>query len=698
MSEAAPAEERRVPRRLGVDTGGTFTDFVTVDENQRVVWIGKELSTPSEPSRAVLDGTEKLLGRVDLLEDYVVGTTLASNALLERKGASTILVTTRGFRDVLIIGRQKRHDIYDLQIDKPRPLILRRDIFEVSERVRADGSVATELAEDEVRAIAQQLDGKTAAVAVCLLHSYVNPAHERRIREIFNEIVPDVHVSISSEVAPQWREYERTSTTVVNAYLGPVVGLYLNRLSSVLGERGLDRDLLVMQSNGGIASASTVERYPVRLVESGPAAGAIMAAQVGSRAGLDDVLSLDIGGTTAKLCFLQGCVPSATDTFEVDRVAMKKSSGLIISIPAIDMIEIGAGGGSIARVSNIGLLNVGPDSSGADPGPVCYGLGGAEPTVTDADLVLGYIGAESFSGGNMHLDVDGARGAIASRIGEVTGLGDVEAAWSIHEVVNVNMIAAARAAAIERGADPRRFAVVAFGGAGPVHAARIARGLGVSRVLIPVAAGVLSAAGLLSADVRFDLVQTLHRPLEALDFDQVDRLYGDLERRAEEMMREAVGDERLAEAQIRRWVDLRYIGQGYEVRIELSAELSADSVGALREAFNARYAELYGSSEGEEAIEAVNWRVEARLPGTPVDLAPRVNGGEREPLKGHRSAYFPEHGGYVDCAVYDRYALRPGDEFPGPCVVEERESTTVVLPDQVLRVDEHFNLALEDVQ
>ncbi len=698
MSEAAPAEERRVPRRLGVDTGGTFTDFVTVDENQRVVWIGKELSTPSEPSRAVLDGTEKLLGRVDLLEDYVVGTTLASNALLERKGASTILVTTRGFRDVLIIGRQKRHDIYDLQIDKPRPLILRRDIFEVSERVRADGSVATELAEDEVRAIAQQLDGKTAAVAVCLLHSYVNPTHERRIREIFNEIVPDVHVSISSEVAPQWREYERTSTTVVNAYLGPVVGLYLNRLSSVLGERGLDRDLLVMQSNGGIASASTVERYPVRLVESGPAAGAIMAAQVGSRAGLDDVLSLDIGGTTAKLCFLQGCVPSATDTFEVDRVAMKKSSGLIISIPAIDMIEIGAGGGSIARVSNIGLLNVGPDSSGADPGPVCYGLGGAEPTVTDADLVLGYIGAESFSGGNMHLDVDGARGAIASRIGEVTGLGDVEAAWSIHEVVNVNMIAAARAAAIERGADPRRFAVVAFGGAGPVHAARIARGLGVSRVLIPVAAGVLSAAGLLSADVRFDLVQTLHRPLEALDFDQVDRLYGDLERRAEEMMREAVGDERLAEAQIRRWVDLRYIGQGYEVRIELSAELSADSVGALREAFNARYAELYGSSEGEEAIEAVNWRVEARLPGTPVDLAPRVNGGEREPLKGHRSAYFPEHGGYVDCAVYDRYALRPGDEFPGPCVVEERESTTVVLPDQVLRVDEHFNLALEDVQ
>jgi N-methylhydantoinase A len=696
------AAETGAPSRLGVDTGGTFTDFVVVDGGQRVVRIGKQLSTPAEPARAVLDGTDALLRNVDTLEDYVVGTTLASNTLLERKGLPTVLITTKGFRDVVLIGRQKRYDIYDLQIEKPKPLVRRRDIYEVAERVRADGSVALPLDDEEVRSLADVLArGGAAAVAVCLLHAYANPAHELRIRDVLAEALPGVPVSLSCEVAPQWREYERTSTTVVNAYVSPVVGAYLDRLASDLGGKGLRNALLVMQSNGGVASVSTVQRYPVRLVESGPAAGAIMAAQVGSRAGLEHVLSLDIGGTTAKLCLLQNCVPSVTDTFEVDRHAMKKNSGLVISLPAIDMIEIGAGGGSIARISNIGLLNVGPESSGADPGPVCYGRGGSEPTVTDADLTLGYLNPDFFSGGAIHLDVDAAQEAIDRHVGAPAGLDVTAAAWSIHEVVNMNMIAAARAAAIERGADPRRFTLVAFGGAGPVHAARLARGLGVRRILIPVAAGVLSAAGLLAADVRFDLVQTMHCLVEGVDPDQIERLYADLERRAMEMMREAVGDERLHECLVRRSVDLRYVGQGYEVRAELPAGVAAaEAVGLLRETFSARYAALYGSSDDAEPLEAVNWRVEARLAGTPVDLAFGTNGSGAggDPLKGTRRAYFPEATGFVDCPVYDRYRLGPGATFAGPAVVEERESTTVVLPDQTLRVDDQLNLVLEDVR
>lgn len=701
LSQTPPGPpELRISTRLGVDTGGTFTDFVTVDEHQHVVLIGKHLSTPTEPAQAVLDGTGALLPTIDALQDYVVATTLASNALIERKGAPTVLITTKGFRDVLLIGRQKRYDIYDLQIDKPRPIVRRREILEITERVRADGSIEVPLGDDEVRAIGDAIRQHGAtAVAVCLLHSYANPAHELRIGEILADMLPGVRVSLSCEVAPQWREYERTSTTVVNAYLAPVVGAYLQRLSSELGGRGLRRDLLVMQSNGGTASVSTVEKYPVRLVESGPAAGVIMAAQVGKQAGLEHILSLDIGGTTAKLCFLENCVPSATDSFEVDRVAMKRNSGLILSIPAIDLIEIGAGGGSIARLSSIGLLNVGPESAGADPGPVCYGRGGTEPTVTDADLVLGYLDPESFSGGSIRLDAESAQRMIEKYVGRPTGLDVTEAAWSIHEVVNVNMIAAARGAAIERGADPRHFAVVAFGGAGPVHAARLARGLGVGRVVIPVAAGVLSAAGLLASDVRFDLVQTLHCRLDSAEIGQIEALFLELETRAKAMMGEAVGDERVRACHIRRWVDLRYVGQGYEVRTEVPAErMTRDVLKTVRTAFDLRYAELYGSSEEEEPVEAVNWRVEARLPGTPVKLSYDQN-EVSERLKGHRPAYFPERGGFVDCPVYDRYSLRPGDSFDGPAVVEERESTTVVLPDQIVHVDDHFNLVLlEDVK
>jgi N-methylhydantoinase A len=689
-----------IARRLGVDTGGTFTDFVTVDEEQRVVRIGKHLSTPSEPSRAVLEGTGKMLDGVAGLDDYVVGTTLASNTLLERKGEATAVITTRGFRDVLLIGRQKRYDIYDLNIDKPTPLVRRRDLLEVTERTRADGSVAVALDEDDVRRVAAVLaDRGTKAVAVCLLHGYANPAHERRIREILAAELPDVLVSLSCEVAPQWREYERTSTTLVNAYVTPVVGEYLGRISSSLQSQGLRNEVLVMQSNGGIASIATVQRYPVRLVESGPAAGAIMAAQVGAAAGVEHVLSLDIGGTTAKLCFLQDNVPSATDTFEVDRVAMKKNSGLVISVPAIDMIEIGAGGGSIARISNLGLLNVGPESAGADPGPVCYGRGGTEPTVTDADLVLGYLNPDFFSGGSMDLDVEAATAAIEHHVGAPAGMDAVTAAWSIHEVVNLNMIAAARAAAIERGADPRRFALVGFGGAGPVHAARLARGLDARRVIVPVAAGVLSAAGLLSADVRFDLVQTMHGALGAIDTNAIDALFAELETRAREMMREAVGEARVDACQIRRWVDLRYVGQGYEVRTELPADRpAADALAGVRPAFSERYAAMYGSSEEDEPLEAVNWRVEVRLPGRPVDLRRNNGDGGGDPLKGYREAYFPELGGFVETPVYDRYSLPLGERLTGPAVVEERESTTVVLPDQTVHVDPHYNLVLEDAR
>ncbi|HMJ96638.1 MAG TPA: hydantoinase/oxoprolinase family protein [Thermoleophilaceae bacterium] len=683
--------------RIGVDTGGTFTDVALMHDER--VHVAKVLTTPEDPSIGVLAGTQEALTAAGIeladVDQLVHGTTLASNVVLERKGRGIALVTTDGFRDVLLIGRQKRYDIYDLQIQKPPPLIRRRDIVEVRERMRADGSVETPLDNEGMRALARLLAERgVMSVAVCFLNSYANAEHELEAREILAEEAPELMVSLSAEVAPQWREYERTSTTVVNAYVAPTMRAYLSRLQEGFRERGLARDYLVMQSNGGTAAADTARRFPVRLIESGPAAGVIMAGRVGKQRGEHHVVSFDMGGTTAKLSHVDSGTPRIADAFEVDRVGLKPRSGLPISIPAVDLVEIGAGGGSIARISSMGLVAVGPDSAGSAPGPICYGRGGTEPTVTDADLVLGYLDAGFFAGGSMALDVDGARAGIQQRLAEPLGIDVAEAAWAVHELVNTNMIAAARTTSVERGVDPRQAALVATGGAGPVHAARLARGLGIARTIVPVSAGVASAFGLLAGDVKFDTVRTRRLPVGAGIASAANELYAELQEFVVGMARDAVGADRADTCTFTRSADARYVGQGYEVRVPLpDRPLGDDDAALLAASFRDSYEALYGRSDGAEHVEVVNWRLEARVP-TGALPSQSLDGNGVDAAKAPRDAYFPEAGGYVECPVYDRYRLAVGDAIGGPALIEERESTTVVLPEQVAEVDEQGNLVL----
>jgi N-methylhydantoinase A len=692
------ALEMRV--RLGVDTGGTFTDFVLVDTDDRVIGVDKRLTTAEEPARGVFEGAETLLQSHAMslgdVQDFVLGTTLASNLVLERKGPATAVLTTRGFRDVLLIGRQKRYDQYNLEIEKPRPLVQRRRIYEIDERTHADGSIVTLVTEQSVSSVVKELRRRgIQSIAICFINSYVNPANERSAAALLARALPEVAISLSSDVAPQWREYERTSTTVVNAYTKPALNEYLDVLDRELGARGLQNQVLVMQSNGGIAASRTVRERSVSLVESGPAAGVILATRIGALLGAPNVISLDIGGTTAKFCLISDGAPAIADTFEIDKVGLARQSGLPISVPAADLIEIGAGGGSIARVSALGLLTVGPDSAGASPGPICYGRGGREPTVTDADLVLGYLNPGFFAGGRMQLDLDAARDGIETHIGRTLNMTVERAAWAIHEVVNTSMIAAARAASLERGADPRNYTLVAFGGAGPVHAARLARGLGVKRIVIPFAAGVGSAAGLLTSEVKFDLVRTLRWPLASDDHAPVNAIYSDLEQRAMSMGAEAVGPDRVQSLRFARSADLRYVGQGFELRVPFpGGTFDLSTARQLTERFNELYRRTYGRNDEGEPVEVVNWRVEARLPGETehLDFSSLRRRAKLRP-RSSRYAYFPETGA-VECIVLDRYSLEEGDLIKGPAIIEENESTTVVLPSDSVRLDASGNLVV----
>ncbi len=682
--------------RAGIDIGGTFTDFVVVDDQTDSFYVTKRLTTSHDPSEAFLEGLDFLLRTNNISYDHlgytVHGTTLGSNTLIERSGAKTALITTRGFRDVLLIGRQKRYDIYDLLIEKPKALLRRDNIYEVSERIRHTGECVVPLNEEEVRSVTYRLAAAgVKAVAICFLHSYANPDHERRTAAILAGEIPGVQVSLSSTISPKWREYERTNTTVANAYIMPRVQAYLGKLRGELTKRSFGGALYVMQSNGGMATAEMMEAFPIKMAESGPAAGAVMASLYGRLAGADNVISFDMGGTTAKVCPIIKGRPGMTDQFEVGRVKMKRGSGLPLSIPAIDLIEIGAGGGSLAW-GEVGLIRVGPESAGADPGPICYARGGEEPTVTDADLVLGYLNPEYFLGGELRLDVEAARHGINERVAGPLGFDVVQAAWAIHEVVNRNMAEATRAVSVERGLDPRDFALVAFGGAGPVHGARVARALGISRGIFPAAAGVASAIGLLAADVRFDLVRTSIIRLEQATLERINAFYLLLEEQGVNLLKEARAK---GEFRLVRSADMRYFGQGYEVNIDVpNGMLAPSQLLQLRARFDQVYAGIYGFNRPEEPVEIVNWRIEAYLPSRDLRL-PRLSrrvSKLNEALKGRRRVYFPETNTYVDCPIYDRYLLSPGVVLQGPAIVEERESTTVLLPGDVGRVDEYGNL------
>ncbi len=684
--------------RVGVDIGGTFTDLLLIGADGRAV-IGKTLTTPADPSLAVETALSRALGEGPAQSGergtLVHGTTLVTNAIIERKGAPTALLTTAGFRDALEIGREQRYELYDLNLEFPKPLVPRHLRFDVPERTAADGSVLQPLDETFVRRLVAELRDKgIKAIGVCYLHSFRNPAHERRTFEIIKEVAPEIRVSLSSEVVAEIREYQRTSTTVANVYVQERVSDYLAELQRRLDAIAFKGSFFVMLSSGGIATAETASRFPVRLLESGPAAGALAAAHLGARAGFKDLLSFDMGGTTAKLCAVEDRRPLKAHDFEVDRVyRFRKGSGLPVKIPVIDMIEIGAGGGSIARVDALGLLKVGPDSSGAEPGPACYGRGGAEPTVTDADLILGYLDAKYFLGGQMKLDVDAARRAL-SRVAEKLKLTIEQVAWGIHQIVSENMANAARTHLGERGKDPRRMPLYAFGGAGPVHGYRVAEILHLPALVSPFGAGVGSTFGLLAAPLAFDFVRSAYSRLEGMEWSAANKLLDEMAAEGRAVL-ESSG---LSASDIiyERTADMRYVGQGHEVSVPLPDGTLGDShSNEIQNRFEAVYRSLYGRKGPDVPLEVINWRVVAAGPNPAMDfrLPQKANGGGV--LKGNRRAYFPERGDYVETPVYDRYALAPGATFSGPAIVEERESTLIVGARGRGRVDDQLNIIVE---
>ncbi len=680
---------------MGVDIGGTFTDLVLA-RGGRVVAVAKTLTTPRDPSLAVAEGVTALLERAGGVEagavrEVVHGTTLVPNALIERTGARTALLTTAGFRDVLAIRREHRYDLYDLNLDLPEPLVPRRRRWELAERVLADGSIDTELDEDQVRRLARRARReRVESLAVSLLHAYRNPRHERRVRELLREQLPQVSLSLSSEVVPELGEYVRTSTTVANAYVQPLMDRYLGRLADRLCEEGIEAPVHVMLSTGGLADLATARSFPIRLAESGPAAGAISAAFVGRSAGIPDVLAFDMGGTTAKACLVERGRPLIAREHEVARVhRFARESGLPVRLPVVDLIEIGAGGGSIAGADRFGLPRVGPISAGSDPGPACYARGGDQPTVTDADLVLGYLDPGFFLGGEMRLSVQAARRALTPFAARI-GLTIEEAAAGIHRVVNENMAGAARMHAIERGRDPGRLVMVATGGAGPVHAWGVARALVIRRIVMPPSAGVASAFGMLTAPPAFDQVRSFPGRLREVGWSRVRAAIRELREEGARRLA-ATGTGRDA-VRVELAADLRHRGQGDSLTVSLGDALERRPAAQVEAAFDAAYTGLYGRRPPGVELEVLAWRVRVSGPELPVRLGTGPAAGRAG--KGRRPIWSAEKGGFVDARVVDRYRLRPGEVVRGPAVIEERESTAIVGSGGRAQVDGAGNLVV----
>ena len=665
--------------RVGVDIGGTFTDLCVLDETG-IVAVGKTLTTKDEPARAVEEVLRTTLDDADIdasqITGVVHGTTLVTNALIERKGARTALLLTEGFRDITEMAREHRYELYDLMIELPRPLVPRHLRFGVPERILSDGTVSRELDVAYVERLARELDAAgVEAVAVCFLHAFTNPAHEKAAAEAIRRVAPRLRVGLSSEVVPEIREYERASTTCANVYVQGLAEEYLTDLRRRLAGLGIAKPPHIMLSNGGVATVDTAAAFPIRMLESGPAGGALAAAAFGGSGGS---LAFDMGGTTAKLCVIDGGEPLVTHQFEVDRVyRLRPGSGLPVKVPVIDMIEIGVGGGSIARVNALGLLTVGPDSAGSEPGPVCYGRGGEDPTVTDADLVLGYLDPAYFLGGKMALDADASWAAIRAKVAEPLGVDVPEAAWGIHTTVDQDMANAARVHAVERGQDPAGLPLFTFGGAGPVHGAGVAAALGAARVVTPPGAGVMSAVGMLTAPTAFDFVRTAHARVADLTPEDLDGFYAEMEAEGARLL----GESGVTEVAHARFAEMRYAGQGAEIRVPVPDRAGAAE---LTEAFAESYRRLYARPGPDVPVEVLSWRLVSSGPAPDVTLRMPAEDGGGEARKGVRKAYFPGPsgtvGGYVDTPVYDRYALAPGTAVEGPALVEERESTLVVPP------------------
>ena len=697
---------------LGIDIGGTFTDIVVYDHARGRQYNRKVLTTHDDPARAVATGVDGLVRHHRLppreLTRVVHATTLFTNALIERRGAVTGLITTEGFRDTLEIGRERKFELYDLNIVKPEPLVPRHLRLEVRERLRADGSVERRLDAREVAARAKRLvDAGVTSIAIVFLHAYANPKHEADAARIVTRRHRRVAVTTSHEVAPEIREYERASTTVANAYIKPLARQYLDAMARRLADLGIPAPLLLMLSSGGLTHVREAERTPVQMLESGPAAGALAAAFFGredSRGG--NLLAFDMGGTTAKLSLVDGGEPLTAYAFEAARQKrFIEGSGLPIRISTIELIEIGAGGGSIAGVDEIGLLNVGPRSAGSHPGPASYGLGGTEATVTDADFVLGYLNPEYFAGGEVRVDMPAARAAL-ERLAKGVGLSLSQAAWGVHDVVNENMASAARVHIAERGRDPRDYSLLCTGGAGPVHAWGVARKLGLSQIVCPPAAGVASALGLLVAPARVDRVATVGLRLDRDSPATLERAF----QRLEDDARAVMGDTglKLETATVKRLADGRFLGQGFDLVVDLPLgpyEDSADSRRRLTAAFETAYREKFTLTPPDVPIEFINIRVAVRAPvagelivgesegGLPLSQTNgRSSGSPKAKTRTLRPAYFAEQRGFVETTVYERARLAPGDDVRGPAVVEEEGSTLVIGPGGSARVAASGNL------
>jgi N-methylhydantoinase A len=693
------------PYRLGVDIGGTFTDGAMVDEASGEVLIVKVPTTPADPSAGFMAAVERALERAQSpaegLRLLVHATTVATNALIEGKTARVGMITTRGFRDVLEIGRQIRSRLYDVHLTKPKPLVSRRWSFEVGERLDAAGAVLEPLDADGVRHAVRQLKAEAVeAIVCCFLHSYVNPVHERQAAELIRAEYPEAFLSISSEVCPEFREYLRASTTAVNAAVMPIVSRYLDALESRLQARGIAAPFYVMQSGGGVMSVRSAKERPVYMVESGPAAGVITAGAFALPHGYGNVLSFDMGGTTAKVGLIREGRPQLSTEFEVGGQAITpigegRGSGYPVRTPVIDLVEVGAGGGSEAWIDAGGALRVGPRSAGAVPGPACYEQGGTAPTITDANLLLGRLDANFFLGGEIALDLDAGREAILTHCGRPLGLDPLQAASGIVEIANAHMTAAVRLISVQRGYDPRDFVLVAFGGAGPLHANALARELGIPTVLIPPSPGIASALGMLMTDLTHEFVATRRQLLAALDPAGLVALFSDYEAQgASRLAREGVDP---SQQRLIRTLDLRYRGQSHELTVTVPAgALTPQDMARTLEQFHAAHTRAYGYAAREDPVELVN----VRLTAVGVSAKPQLKalahgtGDVRQAVKGSRPVWFAEISGFASCPVIDRHGLRDGDRIAGPAVIEELDSTTVVHPGYEVRVDQFGNLLL----
>ncbi len=692
--------------RLGCDIGGTFTDFVLVNNETGEFQINKCLTTPGDPSDAVEQGIRELLeqapGFMPKIDEIIHGTTLVINAIIERKGAKTGLITTKGFRDVLELGREMRYDAYDIFAEYPLPLVPRSLRYEVSERITSDGRVIRDLeAKDVQKALSELLESGIESLAVCLINSFENPVHEIKIKEMVDQLAPELSLSTSYEVLPQIREYERTCTTATNAYVKPITARYLAKLSSRLETLGFKGKLFIMLSSGGITSVETARQFPVRIIESGPTAAVIASQHYGRMFQIKDIFCFDMGGTTAKSCLIQKGHAGLVSTFEVGRVQrFKKGSGLPIQVPVVDLMEIGAGGGSIAKMSKMGLLQVGPESAGADPGPACYGRGGENPTVTDADLLLGYLDPNYFLGGTMPLDMAASEKAMEEKVANPLGTTLVEAAFGIHDLINETMAAAAKTHIAEKGGNPNIVTISAFGGAGPVHAYGLAKKIGAPRILVPPLAGVGSALGFFTAPVAFDLTRSHRVTLDDADLKEIESLFRELEKESAAILQQAGKDEGII---FERTLMMRFVGQGAETDLSIDRKpFDQWEKDQIRGLFDDAYKKLYGRTYPETPVELVTFKVRASLPSREFHIPPiqQTETKLADCIKGERSAFSLVRKEYLPFTVYDRYKLFPGAAMQGPAIIEERESTIIVGEDASARVDEYgfvwINLNLKD--